>query len=112
MMKALLLLSSAWMFLQGCKAQPVKYEHKINEDNNSLLWRVTGKGLKKPSYLFGTFHLLCKEVIHMSDQLKNSLKSADVLYLELDMDDPAVLLGGLLMMNMKDGKKLKDLYTE
>ncbi len=31
--------------------------------------------------------------------------------MELDMDDPSTMLSGLLYMNMKDGKKLKDLYT-
>ncbi|MEJ7626238.1 MAG: hypothetical protein WKF35_05210 [Ferruginibacter sp.] len=29
-----------------------------NNTENSLLWEVTGKGLKKPSYLFGTYHFL------------------------------------------------------
>jgi uncharacterized protein YbaP (TraB family) len=25
---------------------------------NSLLWQISGNGLKKPSYLFGTHHLI------------------------------------------------------
>jgi len=29
----------------------------------------------------------------------------------MDMDDPSVLLGGMLLMNMKDGKEVKDFYT-
>jgi uncharacterized protein len=29
----------------------------------------------------------------------------------MDMDDPSILLSGLLFMSMKNGKKLKDLYT-
>jgi hypothetical protein len=32
--------------------------------------------------------------------------------MEMDMDDPSIMLSGLLYMNMKDGKKLKDLYTD
>ena len=27
-------------------------------NKNSLLWEISGKGLKSPSYLFGTYHLI------------------------------------------------------
>lgn len=101
-------LSSALFF--ACKAQqggPFVQQ----KDGNTLLWEVSGNGLKKPSFLFGTFHLLCKEDIHFSDQLKRAIKQSDEIYMELDMDDPTMMLSGMLYMNMKDGKKLEDLYT-
>ncbi len=94
----------------SCKAQGQKNWVK-NPDNNTLLWKVSGKDLKKPSFLFGTFHLLCKEDIHFSDALKNVIKTVDTIYMEMDMDDPTVMLSGMMYMNMKDGKTLKDLYT-
>ena len=112
-MKILLAGFVCTAFLLGCKAQEKNApQFKINADNNSLLWRVTGPGLKKPSFLFGTFHLLCKQDIHFSEQLKQSLSYADTVYMEMDMDDPSTLMGGLLFMNMKDGKSLKDLYSD
>lgn len=83
-----------------------------NADDNSLLWEISGNGLTAPSYLFGTFHLLCKEDIHFSNALKQAVTNSREVYLELDMDDPATLMGGLMLMNMKGGKKLKDLYKE
>lgn len=82
-----------------------------NKDDNTLLWEVSGNGLAAPSYLFGTFHLLCKEDIHFSNSVDQALKNSGKIYMELDLDDPGILLGGLMMMNMKQGKKLKDLYT-
>jgi uncharacterized protein len=85
---------------------------KTNADDNSLLWEISGNGLTAPSYLFGTFHLLCKEDIHFSNALKQAVNNSREVYLELDMDDPATLMGGLMLMNMKGGKKLKDLYKE
>src|SRR5688500_3873691 len=99
------------LIITGCRAQQNKQVFKIDSSNNTLLWQVKGKGLSKPSYLFGTFHLLCKEDISFSDQLKSAIQSADEIYMELDMDDPSTLFSGLLYMNMKDGKKLKDFYT-
>jgi len=75
------------------------------------LWEVSGNGLQKPSFLFGTFHLLCKDDIHFSDQLKKAMQSSDEIYMELDMDDPSIMLSGMLYMNMQNDKKLEDLYT-
>ncbi|MEO6540566.1 MAG: TraB/GumN family protein [Ferruginibacter sp.] len=96
--------------LNCCFAQNGNF--KTNTDDNTLLWEITGPGLSKPSYLFGTFHLLCKDDIQFSVNLKQAIGNSREIYLELDMDDPATLLGGIMLMNMKDGKKLKDLYTE
>ncbi len=85
---------------------------KTNTSDNTLLWEISGNGLKSPSYLFGTFHLLCKDDIHFSAALKQAITNSSEVYLELDMDDPATFLGGLILMNMKNGKKLKDFYTD
>lgn len=82
-----------------------------NNNDNSLLWEVTGNGLNKPSFLFGTFHLLCKEDIHFGETLKNALKGSDYIYMEMDMDDPSVLMNAMKFMTMKNGKSLKDLYS-
>lgn len=94
----------------GCKAQ-TDHSFVKQKDDNTLLWRVSGNGLKQPSFLFGTFHLLCKEDIHFSDQLKKAVRMSNEIYMELDMDDPSTMLSGMLYMNMKNGKKLEDLYT-
>ena len=109
-MKYLIVIILIGFGIAGCNAQK---EHSFakQKNNNTLLWQVSGNGLKHPSFLFGTFHLLCKEDIHFSNQLKEAVKASDEIYMELDMDDPSTLLSGMLYMNMKDGKKLSDLYT-
>ena len=95
-----------------CSAQSAPASLKTNASDNTLLWEVSGKGLPKPSYLFGTFHLLCRDDIRFSNSLKQSVQNATEVYLELDMDDPAMILSSLTLMTMKGNKKLKDLYTE
>ena len=97
-------------FLHSCHAQPVE-KIKSNTDDNTLLWEISGNNLSKPSYLFGTFHLMCREDIHFSTELKQAIKNASEVYFEMDLDDPSNTLGALLFMNMKDGKSLKDLYS-
>lgn len=98
------------ILLMGCNAQQPALQKQ--KDNNTLLWQVTGKGLQKPSYLFGTFHLMCASDIHFSESLKNALKNSKEMYMEMDMDDPSTLFSGLLYLNMKNGIKLRDLYSE
>ncbi len=48
----------------------------------SLLWEISGKGLKKPSYLFGTMHVSNKMVFHLSDSFYIGIKNAQVVALE------------------------------
>jgi uncharacterized protein len=93
---------------QNCLAQKKLPQSK---DNNTLLWEISGKGLQKPSYVFGTFHIMCKEDIRFSENLKTAIKTAKEVYFEMDLDDPKTMLGGLAMMNMKN-KTLSDLYTK
>jgi hypothetical protein len=55
---------------------------------------------------------MCKDDIKFSNQLKTAVKNASEVYFEMDLDDPANTLGAIFFMNMKNGKSLKDLYTE
>jgi uncharacterized protein YbaP (TraB family) len=48
----------------------------------SLLWEITGKGLKKPSYLFGTMHVSSKIAFHLADSFYLGIRNADVVALE------------------------------
>jgi len=50
----------------------------------TLLWEITGNGLIKPSYLFGTMHVSSKLVFHLSDSFYLGIKNSDVVALELD----------------------------
>jgi uncharacterized protein len=97
--------------LPGCHAQTAQSKLKTNENNNTLLWEISGNKLEAPSYLFGTFHLICKGDIPIGQQVKAAIQSVDEMYMELDMDDPATLMGGLLLMNMKGDSTLKNLYS-
>lgn len=50
----------------------------------SLLWEITGNGLKKPSYLFGTMHVSSKMVFHLSDSFYHAIQNCDMVALELN----------------------------
>lgn len=48
----------------------------------SLLWKITGNGLKKPSYLYGTMHVSNRVAYHLSEQFFDALKSVEAVGLE------------------------------
>lgn len=78
---------------------------------SSLLWEITGPGLSKPSYLFGTIHLICPTDFSLSDSLKSTLARTQQVALEMDMDDPGLMAGMMKSMNMTAGNELKKLVT-
>jgi uncharacterized protein YbaP (TraB family) len=49
---------------------------------NSLLWEITGKGIKKRSFLFGTMHVSSKLAFNLSDTFYNAIKSVDAVAIE------------------------------
>lgn len=80
-------------------------------NQNSLLWRVSGNGLKEASYVFGTIHAICEQDYFWTPVMQHSLDSSEKLCLELDMDDPAMMMQTMMgMMNMS-GEKLSDYFS-
>ncbi|TRW23133.1 TraB/GumN family protein [Flavobacterium zepuense] len=77
--------------------------------DNSLLWKISGNGLSKPSYLFGTMHISCDATLDAGVQ--TALENTKQLYLELDMDDPKISSEILAGMNMKNGVTLNSLAS-
>ncbi len=58
------------------------------QEAKSLLWEISGNGLEKSSYLYGTIHIICPDDFVISDNLKAAFEAAEQVALELDMDDP------------------------
>ena len=83
---------------------------KVPVTENALLWSVSGKGLATPSYLYGTIHMICKEDFLFSNTLKEKVTASKTIYLELDMDDPSMMMKMATLTIMKD-KTLKDLMS-
>ncbi len=88
---------------------------KAQDNDNSLLWKVEGNGIKT-SYVFGTFHMLPKEDFQLKDKVKDALAASELIVLELDMDDPTMQGEMMKHAAMPEGKTLvefmdKEEYT-
>jgi uncharacterized protein len=67
---------SLWLLLLSsfCNAQ----------SNNTLLWKISGKDLTKPSYIFGTIHIPQKQFVEFSDSVYTAIQSCDHFYGEIN----------------------------
>ena len=55
---------------------------------NALLWEVSGKDLKTPSYVYGTIHMICEKDFLMKDKVLKALEKTTTLALEVNTSDP------------------------
>lgn len=112
---ALLMGVFAWNYSIAQIATPTdahQAESQTTTDGNSLLWEISGNGLEKSSYLFGTIHMIAAEDFFLTNIMKEKFQASEQLALELDMDNPMMFLSAMSGMMMKNGTTLKDLLTE
>lgn len=65
----------------------VTAQNKNTENENSLLWEVSGNGLSKPSYIAGTFHILCNKDFEIKSKTWNALNQAENFVMEINYTD-------------------------
>ncbi|HEY4650707.1 MAG TPA: TraB/GumN family protein [Pontibacter sp.] len=78
----------------------------------TLLWRVSGKDLKQPSYLFGTIHAICPENFMLPDAVKEKMAQTERLSLEVDMDAPNFMVELQQAAVLPEGTKLRSFFSE
>lgn len=76
---------------------------------NSLFWEISGNGLSRPSYLFGTYHLLNSGFLDEIPKVKEAFKNAGGVIVETELDS-SMMMKMMFMMVMKD-KKISDLMS-
>lgn len=100
--------------LVGChSSQKAVYSpEQIVPSEKSLLWKISGNGLKKPSYLLGTIHLIPKDKFELSEATYDALAEARRVTFEIDMKEMTNLSAQFSLLTkafMNGGKTLKDL---
>lgn len=81
---------------------------------NSLLWKIEGQGLTKPSYLYGTIHLIDAKDYYLPEGTLAAIDGTDKMVFEIDMNEMSDMSNMMGLMNkafMSDGKTLKDLIS-
>ncbi len=76
----------------------------VQAQTDALLWKVSGNGLTKPSYIFGTIHLHCKPETFVKTALTDAMSASDVVAMELNLGDFDVLTS-LYKSSMEEASK-------
>jgi uncharacterized protein len=85
-----------------------------NSTDNALLWKVTGNGLKKPSYIFGSYHFLTNGFVDTIQSVKNAYAASEMVVGELHIDSniQAPMMEASMLNGTNLQKELPDtLYT-
>jgi uncharacterized protein YbaP (TraB family) len=75
-----------------------------------LLWKVSGNGLTKDSYLFGTHHLIDKNRIPQFDSILAVCDQADAVVGEMDLKTPG-MQKKMMKGSVMKGTTIKDLVS-
>ncbi|WP_225000081.1 TraB/GumN family protein [Cesiribacter sp. SM1] len=91
-------------------ARAIAQEQEVAEQ--SLLWKISGGGLKQPSYLYGTIHAICVDDMLVSEPMLQAMQNSKQLALEVNISDVAELKQLQAGMQMKTPSKLSDYLSE
>lgn len=105
--KQILAPSLMILLLWTCTRQDVCAQ---KHTENALFWKISGKGIDKASYLFGTYHLLAGGYLAEVPEVGKAFEQADGIVVETELDSSKMFQ--LMPMMVMSGKKLSDLVNE
>lgn len=82
--------------------------------NAQLLWKISGNGLKEPSYIFGSHHMAPLSITDSIEGFKKAFESTRQLYGEVDFSTASITPSQETMkiMMMPEEKQLSSLYSK
>ncbi len=78
----------------------------------SLLWKIEGNGVKEPSYLYGTMHIIPKGKLNIRPQVDAALAKSNFIVFEIDIKEMTNLRAQFALLGkifMSGGMTLRDL---
>ena len=83
----------------------------LSAQYHSLCWRISGRGLQQPSYLYGTMHVADSRVFHFSTGVLQAFDGSKAYIMELD-PDKAMNMSVLTQLIMTDGSTIQKLIPD
>jgi uncharacterized protein YbaP (TraB family) len=86
---------------------------KAGAQYHSLIWKISGNGLKEPSYLFGTMHTADARIVDLGDKLaKPYFPQVKAYAMELDPGEESFNAGLLSKLMMGKGYSLMKMLPD
>jgi uncharacterized protein YbaP (TraB family) len=83
----------------------------ISIGQNSILWQITGEGVKDTSYLYGTIHLPNKKYFYVNQKVHEVKKKVESGAFEIELTQDSLAYISMAMVS-KSGSRISDLYSE
>ena len=84
--------------------------------NAQFIFRISGNGLEKPSYMLGTVHVLSGDLLDSIPAFLEAENQCQQLFVEEDVTDPQNKkerqAAGIQLMTLPDGKTISDILGE
>lgn len=93
-----------------CLLQSIVLQSFASEPK-SLLWKISGNGLSKDSYLFGTMHKICSEDYFFNQNMNTAFQESEQLILEVDISNNEELMAYAQKIILPQGTSLKDFFA-
>lgn len=85
----------------------------VTYGQKTLLFKISGNGLAKPSYVFGTMHMVCTDTYQIPAEVNNAVTKTDVIYTEVEIATmQAAAIGAMKYMVAKPDSSLDKILTE
>jgi uncharacterized protein YbaP (TraB family) len=85
----------------------------VTYGQKTLLFKISGNGLTKPSYVFGTMHMVCTDTYQIPAIVKNAVTKTDVIYTEVEIANmQAAAVGAMKYMIAQPDSALDKVLSE
>ncbi|MEP6582883.1 MAG: TraB/GumN family protein [Ginsengibacter sp.] len=78
----------------------------------TLLWRIDGNGLQKPSYLYGTMHLTDDRVFNLGDSLYKAIENSEGFAIEVNPEEMTAYLIDEISQQIKNAVLIKGVLSK
>lgn len=84
----------------------------VSSSQAQLLYKIEGKDLQKPSYIYGTIHIMPKKQFVISESITTALKECETLVMEVDINmDLKTQIDAAQRSLLPDGKTIADITS-
>lgn len=94
---------------------PAALAQSSGGERTALLWQISGKRLKQPSYLYGTIHTIPQDSFFVTEATKTKMKQSEILMMERDSHSGMVIsemMGAMAGMMLPPPITLRTLLHE
>ncbi len=78
----------------------------------SLLWKISGKGLNRPSYIYGTMHVADPRLFVLGDSLLQAISSSEGFANELDLNQITPMITEMVQDELTNAVSVKKILSK